>query len=478
MKKRIFSALAALSLFICSCTGFDTDKAEPPYENIGPSSSAPSEDKTNVNYSSYEFTILTKYATDGKNIGIFEGERNSQAQNAEIAKRNTELEKSFNIKLKEHSSISPTADIDNALLLSDKSFDMIYAPALEISLLLSGGKLVDLADFSAFELDKDYYESAATAGLSVAGKTFALAGTLTASTTYATSAMLVNNALMNKTDVKNELGMTVFNLVENGGWTLDKMNELSLMADTKGLTEDDLPLFSGFSSSGKSALSLMAGLGASIFENKKDAIPSLSVKGEGFAALFDAISHLAWSYGKTEAGSLIGSCYNLDVKQGEALFTISTVGKAKELSDSGLCFSLVPMPKADPAQPDYISRVELDMCELAAIPSTTSDLARSAAVLSSLFSLSKDTKSAYLSSLKTECPHDNEKMLEIIERTKHYDLGDLFGWGDFDAALESVLTNDEPVTLEEVLTPRALAAEKALDIVLKRLLGENYKENQ
>ncbi len=475
MKRRIFSALAALALLFCSCAASDADNTKEQYENVGPSSSAP--DTPSANYSSYEFKILTSYATDAKNIGIFEGERNSAKINEETAKRSSSVEKSFNIKIKEYSSSSPTADIDNAILLGEKSFDMVYAAAPDVALLLSGGKLVDLADFSAFDLSREFFDAAAVNGLSIKGKTYAVAGDLTTGTTYATSALLVNNAIMNKIDASKILGASPYELAEEGKWTLDAMMQLSLAATTEGEVKDSDPLFTGFSSPGRSAISLLAGLGASLFDRGADGLPTVAVGTRDFSELAHKISSLDWTEREKEAGELFGSCYNMGIKQGEALFTLSTLGEAKEYADRGLCFSLLPVPKLDPAMPEYISRVQLDRCELAAIPSTTSDLARSAAVLTSLFSDSNNTKKAYLSSLQTDCPHDVEKMVTLIEGTKHYDAGDLFGWGDFGGALSLVLTATEPISLEETLTPRVLASEKALDIVLKRLLGENYRED-
>ena len=103
MKKRILSALAALCLVFCSCSSSDPDKSpssDSIYENVGPSTSV-SDGNVDVNYSSYEFTVLSSYAFDYEDTGIFEGERNSDKVNEALAKRKQEIEKSFNIVLSE-----------------------------------------------------------------------------------------------------------------------------------------------------------------------------------------------------------------------------------------------------------------------------------------------------------------------------------------------------------------------------------------
>ena len=483
MKKRMkrpIALIASLVLFLCACGANGEDKApETTYENVGPSTPASEKselDTADVNYSSYEFTVLTAYANE-KNVSIFEDEKNSAAINEKTAERNGAVEKKFNIKLKEQASSAVVRDVEDELLSGESNIDMIYAPAPDVSLLISGTKLVDLADFAAFDLTKEHYDKGAVDGLSIGDKTFALAGDFTLGTLSSASVVLCNDRLLEMIDAKKPIGKSLYETVEKGEWTFDAMYELILAADAAG-ADDELMPYRGFFSAADTAFSLASGLGGSIFARDRSGLPTLNVNTERFADVMEKLLGLKWYDGRLDYTTVLEDDKRGGRKENEALFTLSTLGGAKALSDAGISMSVLPMPKANTRDARYSCRVKLSECELAAIPVSTGDLSRSTAVLSELFALSGGVRDAYTDELLSGGIHDSERTVQIIADSKKYDLGDLFGWGDFEKALASLIVTDEPMEgLEEAFGARSLAAEKALDILLKRLYGENYKDN-
>ncbi len=478
MKKRIFILTLISLILLCSC-GSDDSYAKDVYENVDPTYTQKTETAPPVDYGSYEFKILTAYAAEYENTSIFADETSGGSVNEETAKRNAAIEKNFNIILKEVSSIDPVTDIENSKLTGTTAYDMIVVPASDAALLISGGSLVDLADYSAFDKTDPAFDAGAVAELSVGGTLFALTGELITSSVPATSVVLCNNAVLRKIDFEAEFGKSLTALVRDGKWTLDVMIRAAALADAAGTDEKENVLFCGFREEKASVYSLARGALGKIFEKNDKDIPSLSVNGEGFAKIFKKISELDFENKAAPGGELIGSCYNMEIKPTEALFTVSTLGEALSLSQGGLCFTVLPMPKYDADQTDYLCRVDLGATELAAIPANTSDLARSASVLTALFAGSVPVREAYLSGFDNDCIHDAPDMIELVLSSRAYDLGDLFGWGEFEEALADAAVADEPETaLAAATEARSLAADKAMDILLKRLLGEGYKEQQ
>lgn len=208
MKKRIFILTLISLILLCSC-GSDDSYAKDVYENVDPTYTQKTETAPPVDYGSYEFKILTAYAAEYENTSIFADETSGGSVNEETAKRNAAIEKNFNIILKEVSSIDPVTDIENSKLTGTTAYDMIVVPASDAALLISGGSLVDLADYSAFDKTDPAFDAGAVAELSVGGTLFALTGELITSSVPATSVVLCNNAVLRKIDFEAEFGKSL-----------------------------------------------------------------------------------------------------------------------------------------------------------------------------------------------------------------------------------------------------------------------------
>ena len=477
MKKRILAASLAMLLLFASCGGEDVgenaskETTQAPITTTAPETTAPPAD-----FGDYDFTVLTSYSDGDAAHSIFEDERNSAVINEKIAERNAAVEALLNVKIAEYSSADPLSELSKDNLLTSGAFDAVVVSASNSASLLSSALLVDLNTLEEFDPEATYFDKAAIRDLSLGGKIFTVTGDLINSSVGATSVVLCNTSLLSKLDIKKELGASLPELVEKGEWTLDAMTRASALAVSRD--EDEAPLYRGFFGDTSSAYQLSVGLFGTVFEKDEHDIPLLNVTEEGFVDLLKKVASLSLEEEKTEFSALFGSCYNLEPKAGEALFAVSTLEEAATLTREGLCFSVLPMPKDSPEQVYYASRVDLDNTCLAAIPASTSNAARSVAVLSALCEKAGDTSmAAYLTRFEKNCNHPGFEIMPTILDSRKYDLGDLFGWGDFESLIcESINDPELETSFPEAAGIRGLAAEKAMDIVLKRLLGENYKE--
>lgn len=479
MKKRILCLLLAL-FTLTSLAACKKNPDEPTY--FGALGNGHDDDLDIPNYDNNDFIILTNYIENDGGSSIFASEKNPSAVNEGLNKRISDVESLYKLNISEKASGNPLADIETNLLSGEKPYDLIIVPiANTASTLISGNKLAKLNDISVFDFSLDCYDSNFIRDTSIGNNVYMVTGDLLNDSKSKISAVLFNNQIAEEIGFKEKYG-DINSLVASGGFTLDFMYGAAEAANVEGTVGKSKPIFKGLHADILSVFSFCVGSANYIFTKDASDIPYISISHNNFFDSYQKLSKFEFDTTEIEIDAMFSSCSDKFAPNSDnitpALFTVATLKDAKRLREAGDCFSILPMPKADAAQTSYNCHVDVSQIECAAILSDAADISRSATVLDGLFKKSSPIiQSNLLEPLKSKCRHDDTDTLNIVLKSSKFDIGEMFGWGEFDIALaDNLYASDLKSAFDNNISTRFDAAQKAMDIVLKRIIGDNYKE--
>ena len=238
---------------------------------------------------------------------------------------------------------------------------------------------------------------------------------------------LYSNAIctfFNKEAVES-LGMTSpYELVDNGTWTMDTMLEMAsrFSGDVNGdgvmdLANDRFGAFYDL----QSGRGLFASSGWKTATKTADGGYEYAFWGDDFVNLYDKVYKII---NETDYISYCGADAQNAFRSGRLLFFNQGMGVAAYLRDADLDFGIVPYPKYNESQKDYIT-YNFGTYYMA-IPTSASDPTMSAVILEALNAESYNTvKDAYYEvnmKVKFSRNETTRRMLDIIVDTEYFDF--------------------------------------------------------
>ena len=141
--------------------------------------------------------------------------------------------------------------------------------------------------------------------------------------------------------------------------------------------------------------------------------------------------------------------------EGRSLYMFEPLGYTKLMRDLDFDYAVLPMPKYDEAQEDYISLLANWGTTLMVVPSSVSDLSRTATILDAMaydshISLMEPYYNAYLMQKGTR-NDDSAEMLGIISRTRTLASDVILGWtSDIETALINTLNTGDTAVASKI----------------------------
>ena len=451
LEKRFFSMALALLIFaaaLWSCaegTGgntadttsggqnasTDTDKAE---TRVYPD--LPAKD-----FEGYTFKVLHWYVTGWdhrKNKDIYAETENGDPINDAVYRRNSILKDKYNVNFSienvlNNEVISMTQKFVNG---GEDAYDVVYARMIDVTPLLTGGFFLDLHTLQYIDFSKPWWDQNSVEELSVLGKLYLVASDINIIDKDATAAIAFNKKYAAEDQLPN-----LYELVENGQWTMDKMMSLykgksrDLNGDGQIDADNDVYAFLG---KHDVAASFFLGGGGSYVSKDENDMPYLSFESEHNYDVAEKIFEIMYDE---------YNFYNQHLKQspvddyafeqlfpnGHGLFYWMRLDNVTSMRASDTDFGILPIPKYNEAQKRYYSLVSVHTSGLITVPKTARDPSRTGFILEALSAESKYTLiPAYIDvALKGKYVRDNESeaMLDLIFSTRAYDLGDVFNFG-------------------------------------------------
>ncbi len=301
----------------------------------------------------------------------------------------------------------------------------LYCAATPV--LLADGYLLDYNDIPIIDLSKSWWDQSVNQSLMLGDMRYAAIGDLSITTHDLTFILLFSKAQIDQNNLESP-----YDLVKDGKWTMDKMQEMMeiVTVDSNGDTEFTNEDNYGYLGTIKNVLpSFWIGAGEVTIALNDEGIPEMSMSDERFVSVIDRIFSMTY-----DNNARFLSHQPEDVNQeninmfqeNKGLFMDCSLFWVTALRDMETDFGIIPYPMWDEAQGTYYSRVSYFMPPL--VPITNSNLELTGAVLEVTNYLAKQsiTPAYYDISLKGKYSRDEESvaMLDLIFDNRVVDLGD------------------------------------------------------
>lgn len=361
--------------------------------------------------------------------------------------------------------------VKNAVSAGDDVYDLAYLRLYEQKNLVSGGYFIDFNDIPNVDLTKPWWDQGCVESLTVDGKLYLAASSINISDENATASILFNKKIAADNDLED-----MYQLVRDGKWTMDKMREIysDVSADVNGDGKMDGEDLWGFLGGTDVAACFYIGSGGTVVSRDKDGAlydsmgsdKNFAIVGKVQEIMTDEKNFYNHHLGTQALKSTDDNQYRDLFSGGHGLFFWSRLDEVTTLRGMETDFGILPTPKYDELQENYISFVSQHIMGLMSVPNTAPDLARTGTILEALAAESYYTLTPayYDVALKSKASRDDEsaEMLDIIFANRIYDLGEYFNFGGIFDAITTVCQNESKGIASEY-EKKASAFTKALD---------------
>ncbi|MCL2099210.1 MAG: extracellular solute-binding protein [Oscillospiraceae bacterium] len=320
-----------------------------------------------VDFGGYEFmflarTIISADWAEWNHRDFFAEEITGDAINDAVYNRNRKIEEKYNITIneivEEHGVFA--SRITRAVAAGDELYDAIGMHINQFAPLAQNGNLVDLFSIPNIDLKMPWWDQGTVRDLSIANRLFVVQGDLLIMDNDAMEAMIFNKELLRDHNLDDP-----YEIVKKGEWTFDKLIEMSrgVAADLNGdgsmYIRDDL---FGYILQGDTANAFYVSGGEKIVSKDANDYPVITFGSERGYKITELLSEML---SDTENSVNLHShenqfpIYDEQVKMMEenrALFSWLRMRIVERLRGMETDFGILPLPKLDSTQPDYITQ--------------------------------------------------------------------------------------------------------------------------
>ncbi|MDD6264944.1 MAG: hypothetical protein PUB34_01390 [Clostridia bacterium] len=367
---------------------------------------------------------------------ISDGESGDYVDKA-VYERNKKTEERFGIKISTtpmpgHSEVKDDfiATMKDSILSGKGEYDLIMGQSEYLADCNLFSCYTDMYDvpYIKDDIHSDYFYQSMIDEISYNGKLFFVCGDYCLSCLKSTNVMFFNKTLAGE-----ELTEDIYNLVNQGKWSVNNVIDMSIgyYRDLNGNGISDNNDRYGYVSNIVNSTDAWF----SCF----DAQPTQKIDGDNIILNLDQgkmadIIYKMNSFFKTNDvySYYLNSTKNLNdnpeeqiFEKNHALFFSSTLERAENYRNKNINFGIVPLPKWTEAQDNYYTQARNDY-SIAIIPSDADNLKMSGAVLDVLMAESKQVVRAYLDTViynGTERDDTMDKMLKIITDGLRFNFG-------------------------------------------------------
>ena len=264
-----------------------------------------------------------------------------------------------------------------------------------------------------------------------------------------------------------------YELVYNGEWTVDKFMELATAAtqDTNGdgkFTKDD---YRGVGVEEVSKwISFMTGSGQFMTDRDEEGHIRLALNTDKMQTLVEKFAAFA-----SQTGVIVSPDNSMSVADGTLLFELHTIAHAVEYRDTEVDIGILPYPKFDTEQENYIS---LDWGGLMGVPTSIANPELVGAVLELLaYESGNEVIPTYYDVLldgKLARDTDTVAMIDILFDTICYEVGGNYfgfdgGFGDFFYTIARLAVTNKSTDLASWIKTREKPVSKVIERFYKTL---------
>ncbi len=413
-------------------------------------------------------------------------------ENDALFNRQKDLEAAFNITISNENvdpgdndgAGAPTAEkVFQSVSSGLNTYDLVEGNLMTCGQVMLNQKAIrPVDDMEGFDFERSWWLNDIQGQLGINGRLFFLTGKIADSFYGSPGAILFNKKLVLDYDIEDP-----YALVKSGEWTFDKMAEVaSKIPASSGVyrymmsTQDGLGFFEGggFTVSARDA-------------DGKPVVPdSLSSEAtayiEKLAGVFGDTSitynfALPEKYGYTSSNDMSSSYEPEDIfTDNKILFWSTGMGTASDMREKDVEFGIIPVPKSDASQENYIGFESAWGVSGFFVPYNLNDEEMVGYVTEAMAALSEKylEPTYYDRALVKGSVYDQEskEMLDIIYHSGVIDLADTYQWGTSGQPVVKLIDNNAigfSANLASAYGGNARIANRNISLLLK--LVEGYK---
>ncbi|MHB1152584.1 MAG: hypothetical protein ACYCWE_06575 [Eubacteriales bacterium] len=412
----------------------------------------------------YEFTILQYLETAASTTTVCVEELNGETLNDVIYNRtqtvNDRLNVNIQIMLETVGNVN--TKLKSAVIAGDDIYDVVWQHSSNmISNFLVNRYLLNMNTIQSFDFSNPWWNKSAIEAISIGPAVYLAFGDISFYL-YDFHSILAFNSKIIEDYTLNE----PYELVNAGTWTADKFKEMvkQVSADLDGdgtiSNKTDMLGFTGRPDS--TIYGFLHAADVSLF--KKDSDNYIVFEGIN-QTYFDVLSSYSEVLGdKTLAFNNFDEKFITNFPTDRFLFTSCGVGELSALRDMESSYGVIPFPKRDDAQENYISFVT-DQIQPMGVPITASDAERTGIILENLAAESRrqarDVYFDVMLNYKYVRDEISIEMLRLIYSSEtRFEIENMYGWSSIAAKVVSSLSGsaDKFISDAEKLTPALITA--------------------
>lgn len=336
--------------------------------------------------------------------------------------------------------------------------------------------MTDLTELPYIDIDKPWWNKNAIDTASIAGKSFLLFGDLNYSDKNSTWALVFNKRLYEENGLEEP-----YEMVRNGEWTLDKLEEQcrDITQDLNGDTVLDHNDQWGLLSSDSAVIGFITSCGIKTIETDSAGEFVFSLDSErnvgALSSLYNFFSNGQIQLRAQAMDGLVPDIWTEIInifKEGRALYRITTLSDVATMRDMEDDFGILPLPKLDAEQDSYYSTYQAWSGRSYVVPKGASDLERTSVILEYMCSVSTDTliDAYYDVTLQRKVSRDDEsaEMLDIIFDSYTSDIGLTYEIGGLRDLIQNMMKAKSDTVVSTLASKKEsimTAAEKLYDAV-------------
>ncbi len=364
----------------------------------------------------------------------FVEEETGEVVNDAVFRRNFNVSERYNVHI--DANVFPEAEImsnaKNSVLAADDAYQLIACHIIYQGMAGVDGIMYDWYDLPYVDFERDWWSDSTMEDLTYKGMAFIAIGDFALTSIASTYCMYYNK------EMAVDYGLPdMYELIYNGGWTLDKMQSFceGVYSDTNGNGEKDKEDIYALTTDCKSnANTYLWAFGKKIATQKADGTYDLSYFDEKLVSI---VERLYGMYYETEYVDFDPTAFRGDwdiFSASQVLFATGVFDDAvARLRDTEFDYGIIPYPKWDAVQAEYYTSVDGGH-EGLAVPKSIQDPEYIGIMAEVLCAESwKNTIPAYYdTALKYKGARDEQSiaMIDMIMDSRIFDFGYVYGgWG-------------------------------------------------
>lgn len=487
-KSRFISAISSILLCAIAVSCGQTGVNPVSETTLPDTTTAPETDPEYIypdkTFDGHEFVILNQATCSWANRLIAPEESTGDLINDAMFERNSRIADRFDIKFVEHNVTKDEIPslVRSTVTAGDDAYDLALFPIDQISGLMLDGCFVDLLGVQSLNLDKPWWDQAVIDAATLDDKCYLASSDITFFPFEATWIIYFNEDRFDDLKVSYP-----YDLVREGKWTIDKLNEYcTLGASLNGqesfkYDENNNKADYGIITHSQIVQALIFGAGETLIDKTKNP-PEFNGDSERLFGIYEKIAALTGTEGahldRDKAGGVdtdTKSFCRTAFRTGHFMFLCETLGHIAGLRDFDGNFGVLPMPKYDEKQDGYHSMVASWGTLMTTIPMSASDPERTGVILDALaYDSYKNLMEPYYETYLTQKGARNEDsadMLKIIRDTRVINLGHMFNWTN--TVLSSITSSLEngDASVASVIDSAKTSIKESIEKTMKSLNG-------